>query len=115
MRLNIKNIILICRMGQIPTYSAHNVGFRCAASAPQLTRQVVEQQWAAIRGNGSTTTASPPRKHRFEEMTLTQQRRGSKTVKDKKAKLKAFMEKDTKRASRGTIGQSFNAMRKEEL
>lgn len=32
------------RMGQSPSYSAHNVGFRCAASAPHLVEKQKRQK-----------------------------------------------------------------------
>lgn len=51
------------RIGHMPKYTAHNVGFRCAASAPHLVSKMREKMKAA-----QSTTKRPPKLHRLEEM-----------------------------------------------
>ncbi|XP_052254554.1 inactive C-alpha-formylglycine-generating enzyme 2-like [Dreissena polymorpha] len=55
------------RMGQVPAYSAHNVGFRCAASAPHLVQR---QRMTEQAKETPTTTRRPPKIHRLEEMAF---------------------------------------------
>ena len=53
-------------MGQAPPYSAHNVGFRCAANAPHLVRKQREKDPRYKKSMG--TTKRPPKLHRRDEM-----------------------------------------------
>ncbi|XP_052806736.1 inactive C-alpha-formylglycine-generating enzyme 2-like [Mya arenaria] len=54
------------RMGQAPTYTAHNVGFRCAASAPHLVKR--QRKLDPRYRKEPETTRRPPKLHRVEEM-----------------------------------------------
>lgn len=85
-----KNTFQYFRMGQEPTYTAHNVGFRCAASAPQLVKKMKEKEQKA-------TTKRPQRLHKFEEMAFPQPKR-TKQPKGKRAQMREFMARTNKEA-----------------
>ncbi|XP_045161409.2 inactive C-alpha-formylglycine-generating enzyme 2-like [Mercenaria mercenaria] len=66
------------RMGQEPTYSAHNVGFRCAASAPHLMEDLRRKNTKYDR-----TTPAPKRKrgpvlHRKPDLNKTTKRKADR-------------------------------------
>ena len=97
-------------MGQEPTYTAYNVGFRCAASAPQLVKQMMREQEAKAK---ATATKTVPHIHKHEDMNFQPPRR-MKQPRGKRAQMREFIARtqkdDTKRKEKHSHG-----MRKEEL
>ncbi|KAL4220824.1 Inactive C-alpha-formylglycine-proteinrating enzyme 2 [Mactra antiquata] len=51
------------RMGMVPHYTAHNVGFRCAASAPHLV-QKMRRSDPRFKPPAETSTRRPPKLHK---------------------------------------------------
>ncbi|KAL3862007.1 hypothetical protein ACJMK2_008012 [Sinanodonta woodiana] len=56
------------RMGQAPDYTAHNVGVRCAASAPHLVKRPKQPQ--KQEEPKTFSTPRPPRLHKLSEMAF---------------------------------------------
>jgi len=70
-------------MGHVPTYSAHNIGFRCAASAPHLVQQQRQKDPRYKKQQEQkTTTRRPPKLHKLEEMAFPNQRKNRTRRKD---------------------------------
>ena len=61
-------VYVIRRMGQDPTYSAHNVGFRCAASSPDVIEDFKKKDPRYGKKDAVTETKRPRRVHRKSDM-----------------------------------------------
>lgn len=55
------------RVGQDPGYTAHNVGFRCAASAPHLVEQMRKNDPRFQVTSPAPSTRRPPKLHRLKD------------------------------------------------
>lgn len=96
------------RIGKEPSYTAHNVGFRCAASAPQLAKKMKEKDPRLKKPAGKRV----PRLHKFEEMALQPPKRNKK-VKGKRAQMREFIKRSDKKIKK--IIKHKRPMRREEL
>jgi hypothetical protein len=55
-------------MGQEPTYTAHNVGFRCAASAPGIIEDLKKKDPRYGNKDQASKSKRGPRIHRKSDM-----------------------------------------------
>ena len=106
----VNNVYLTFRMGQEPEYTAYNVGFRCAASAPQLVKKMMKEREAREK---ATSTQEVPHQHKFGEMNFPPPRR-TKQPRGKRAQMKEFIAR-TQKDDMKRKEVHFHGMRREEL
>ena len=98
-------------MGQEPHYTAYNVGFRCAASAPQLVKKMMKEREAKEK---ATSTKHVPHQHRFEEMNFPPPKR-TKHPRGKRAQMREFIARTQKEDMKRKGVHIHGGMRREEL